>query len=830
MKSKADILFDLFENKLPKYYGVSTIRESQVQMAFDIAEFLQPTVNKKILFVEGPVGTGKSLGVLIPALVDAKHDNFSDRKAIYATSTINLQGQLKESEIPLLSTLGLVKNTIIAKGKSHYYCHVRGKTAINKVIFTPKKNKALEEFHRTAQTGQRSELEATYGLEISDSKWKNIDLKGTKGDCDRCELAYTCPTRNHRRRFRSGENDLTVTNHDQLIVSFKSVLVDSFMEPILPINPGVLIIDEAHHFLENFIGLLETAFTLSSLIRVEDFISSKWKSKWKSNISTISSWEKKLREKSSGESGRYTIPDYIQDNLSKLKDIVDDSLISLNGTRGDRLEDCSETLELFVNNNYTCWLNLEDGKYIAIPKSFRSNFKELLNCMTRYNKVIFMSGTLTVGGDFNPLLTQWGLREDEVITKGFESPFDYENQAIVYTPQRIVGPNHKDFLNQANNEVDRLLTLTEGRTLLLNTSKEHMNGFYRHIKPRLDKTNTPVYLQGDSGIEKLTRQFKEVEESVLVGSGSFFSGFSVSGPALTSVVLNRLPYPAHNDPVLNLMGTDLSGEEFFKQITFHYMVNKLNQAAGRLIRSITDYGIFTLLDARMYGGKYGDSVQKLLKEQGYKLTQSWDEVVEFYKIKVRNGAEAEYKPYSRDSIEVSDVLNKKSEKKRLTELQLDIEEAEEAEEKAPDLSRRRLKKEQKEFMENLCKKEGINERILSSPISAYTKIYNWLFGNWKDVEFLRENFPYRDQWEKDALYYYDRAVRRVFYPKCTKLGCKGNCTTESHVNIEKYLAEKYGATVTRYIELKGYCLVVIEPRAVLMNDEFRPDDVQLSGE
>src|SRR5690625_7014562 len=69
MESIKEILFDIFEEKLTDYYGTNSIRTSQVQMAFDIAEFLQPNNSKKIMMVEAPVGTGKSLGALIPSLL-----------------------------------------------------------------------------------------------------------------------------------------------------------------------------------------------------------------------------------------------------------------------------------------------------------------------------------------------------------------------------------------------------------------------------------------------------------------------------------------------------------------------------------------------------------------------------------------------------------------------------------------------------------------------------------------------------------------------------------------------------------------------------------------
>ncbi|MGR5929926.1 hypothetical protein ACT7C2_24640 [Bacillus pacificus] len=147
MNSKADVILDIFEEKLIKHYGTSIIRASQLQMALDIGEFLESS--KRVMIIEAPVGTGKSLGALVPVLVDRKYNTFDKRNVMYATATINLQGQLMRSEIPLLRKLGLVNNPIVAKGKSHYYCHFRMKNSSQKIeneLFSRTDQHVLEKF------------------------------------------------------------------------------------------------------------------------------------------------------------------------------------------------------------------------------------------------------------------------------------------------------------------------------------------------------------------------------------------------------------------------------------------------------------------------------------------------------------------------------------------------------------------------------------------------------------------------------------------------------------------------------------------------------------
>src|SRR5690625_923041 len=178
-----------------------------------------------------------------------------------------------------------------------------------------------------------------------------------------------------------------------------------------------------------------------------------------------------------------------------------------------------------------------------------------------------------------------------------------------------------------------MIKLTVGSTLILSTSKDHMNFIWKSIKQSLEAQKIKLLLQGESGVERLTKQFKDDEKSVLIGTGSFFSGFSIPGQSLASVILTKLPFPVKDDPFLKLIGQGYE-EEFFDFIVYPNIVNKLNQAAGRLIRSISDYGIFTILDSRIYTESYGKHIREMFSMLGYSITQSWDEVVDFYESKL----------------------------------------------------------------------------------------------------------------------------------------------------------------------------------------------------
>jgi len=105
--------------KLQDQPGV-TPRRGQNRMIAEVARTLAGDTGRRVICVEGPTGTGKSVAYLIPALAIARAES---KSLIIATATIALQEQLALRDIPMLSTtLGLDIKAVIAKGRSHYLC------------------------------------------------------------------------------------------------------------------------------------------------------------------------------------------------------------------------------------------------------------------------------------------------------------------------------------------------------------------------------------------------------------------------------------------------------------------------------------------------------------------------------------------------------------------------------------------------------------------------------------------------------------------------------------------------------------------------------------
>lgn len=825
MESVAQKLFSIFEDEIPKHYKTEIIRKSQVQMAIDIATFLESNELKRIMIIEAPVGTGKSLGALIPSVLSTKSVN--KLRVVYATATINLQSQLMNSEIPLLQKLFLVKKPILAIGKAHYYCHKEFKTKRNQ--FTIEEQESFLKFYNRAETGQRNEFEGKFKQNISEQKWLKVALKASKKECERCDDYLSCPSIQHRNDFTSKSNDLIITNHGQLIQSVLNITGEFQQPPMIPVNPGIIIIDEAHHFIENFLNQIGQSFSLSKLREMKKLISKKYVKKYDALLENLQKLIEIESNKIEGSiQGRYIIKDNMIDSLIKLKDVINNSLIDeaakdmnrflflSEDTSSSELEELSGMLKNLLDNKYVKWISYDEKKFSMISESFPTDFRNFINYLKRDNKIIVMSGTLTTNGDFSSLLNQWRLNKAEVITKRFDTPFDYLNQALVYVPEKMVAPNSiDDYLVKCIENIQQLITITEGRSLILTTAKEHMNRISTDLMDFFNENKINLFVQDSSGVEKLTKQFKEDETSVLVGSGSFFSGFSVPGKSLISVILTKLPFPVPDDPFLELIGQGYE-DEFFKLISFPHMMNKLNQAAGRLIRDITDFGVFTVLDPRIFTAEYGNEIQEDFKNQNYKITRSLEEVTQFIKLKLIKGAEAQYCPYKRDEIEVKESLWEKQEKikkdnKQINEVKGII-----------NHNKNETTESQIEFAKEVCKRFNIKlptPRYKKTPDALYKYLIDQLYWIYEETSIIENDFPFIDESQKKRLLKIKGSDRMsITLPNCSKFGCNGECSESKMAEIKRKLKDDYGANSINFYKSTSTvnCSVSIDPIKIVI--------------
>ena len=188
------------------------------------------------------------------------------------------------------------------------------------------------------------------------------------------------------------------------------------------------------------------------------------------------------------------------------------------------------------------------------------------------------------------------------------SPFDYENNSLLYCASHLPDPAQGARDKAVHREIEELINAAGGRTLALFTSYARLNSAYNDLE---DKLEFKILKQDDLPKMELLRKFAESEATCLFATQSFFQGVDVPGQTLSLVIIDRLPFPVPTDPLMSAR-RDAFGKSAFTAIDIPIAATKLAQAAGRLIRTQTDLGVVAVLDPRLVTKGYGKSIIAML--------------------------------------------------------------------------------------------------------------------------------------------------------------------------------------------------------------------------
>lgn len=645
-------ILDIFETRIPDSFDKKKpIRQHQVQLALDVADFLF-NKNQKVMFVEAPVGTGKSYGVLVPTLLYAKEIN---NEVLYGTATINLQNQLFENDTPVLSKIGVLRpgEKILAQGKNNYSCQKAFEKNIDE--FNSNEQEQLQRYFTECRYGWLSELENMFP-DFDRKKFTYISM----GENDDLRDYYCkCKGHTHREEYKRKKYRLTITNHDQLIQSF--INQKRRKSSVVKIDSSVIVIDEAHFFKENYLGRTEKNISYSKLKSAP--IESD-----RGNYFKILNYLKGMKDRymdvdlkivSGGT--RYNVRDNDYSLLKKLNDIINSNITKLEyefqitgrfakSASLDKLESLNEDLNDFLDTQQNkSWLQFDSQFSLHfISLHFNSNFNKFVADLTKQSKVIIMSGTLTTGDVEKNLEINWGMKRDQYIFRSYPSVFDYSNQAIVYVPHEFPHPNNGRHLEAVKDKIKEIVPMSQGGTLILCTSNEYVFRLSEFIKQE-SSIKRSLFVQGEESVPILSSKFEHDSSSILIGSGSFFTGFSVEGESLDKVILTKLPYPPREDPYIDLLSQGYDNQDKFNYFIIPSMLMKLEQGMGRLIRSRTDYGSIAITDKRALEYPTKSRIEKL----GYKVTSRLSDVSEFH-LQACNISE-EVDEYSQSSLQLPSI-------------------------------------------------------------------------------------------------------------------------------------------------------------------------------
>ncbi|QKS71124.1 ATP-dependent DNA helicase DinG [Paenalkalicoccus suaedae] len=640
-------------------------RLGQEEMMSFIHETLQAD---KIGLIEAGTGTGKSLGYLVPAIIDAVT---REQPVVISTETIQLQEQLLKKEIPVLEDiLPFTVKTALLKGRSHYLCLHKFEDALAlKQSLTYEKVISLAQllvWLTETDTGDAEELNLASS---SDRLWSELQSDGIA--CIDPSSPWFSRCFYQRAKLAAKHADLIITNHALLLTDV------TLSHQVIP-SSETIIIDEAHHLEETATKQFGKRLDYAALAQVINQFTVK--------ESLFTAWLHR------------EIPHY-QDVIERLKDVQQEWAdlyykLYQYGTRGkvgkedtgrnskvihkteaswtgvddiarrcdailresiNELIELSELLDTDQNkqsfqreidqfNRYlsdledvyalftSIFLQIEEGtvywlevdgkgpKQSGVVYTSPVDVSDLLadSFFRKKKRVILTSATLTVNKSFDYMMQTLGLLDFDVVTKQVESPFNWEDQAKLYVPTDM--PLIQEVGDQAYVEalalqVYRIAQASEGKMLVLFTSYEMLRRAHELLVDLLDETYT-IIGQGihSRSRTRLTKNFQQVDKAILLGTSSFWEGVDIPGEDLSVLVMARLPFSPPNDPVFQAKSDRFkeNGSSPFMKLALPQAILRFKQGFGRLIRRKTDRGAVIVLDRRIVTTRYGSQFVRSL--------------------------------------------------------------------------------------------------------------------------------------------------------------------------------------------------------------------------
>lgn len=610
------LVWDFFMEEIPKL-GFEQ-REGQEDMALDICYSIK---EKKHTIVEAGVGIGKSYAYIVPLLC---YNLLFNKPILIATSTIALQEQLIKDVKKICSYIKHRPEIILAKGMTHFACRKRADE------YFKDNNKINEEDEILYQYVQNGIVDKRFiNLEINDDMWENVSIKST--DHSKCEYFKTC-------RFMRLRNDMLETkgvilcNQDLLTVHFQKLRKGH--RGLLSENIDLIVIDEAHNLEDKVRNSLIESYSKNSI---------------KTLIKESRNGIKKVSIKNSLDLEIKNANDIlnllflelerqikvqIKENLKlKNNDIerffvnVEDIKILIykiqkqikiiyekvqfysHSNLSEEIIESLADLDLFLNNildensNDLFWMAKNRSVEIfSCPKNIDKEIRKLYFDKTK--TTILTSATIADKnkGDekdrYEYFIKNTGFKiEDGFLSSPKYSPFNYNKNAMIYCAENMPHPTYEreNFIKRGTEEIIKLIDITKGKALILFTSKNDLNEVYNI----LNKKNLGYNLlrqSMSSSQDEILDEFKKDEDSILLATGTFWEGIDIPGKALSNLIIFRLPFPVP-DPIIEYKKN--TSKDFLMEVSVPYMIVKLRQGIGRLIRKDNDNGIVAILDSRI---------------------------------------------------------------------------------------------------------------------------------------------------------------------------------------------------------------------------------------
>jgi ATP-dependent DNA helicase DinG len=615
-------------------------RPQQVELAQAIAEAINSNGQ---LIAEAGTGTGKTFAYLVPSLL-------AGGKVVISTGTKNLQDQLFQRDLPTVrEALKVPVSIALLKGRSNYVCHYHLERTQSDGMFKTREDVRhlgkIVNYAKVTQSGDKSGL-----ADVPENAPIWMQVTSTRDNC----LGQECPQHKEcfvlKARKEAMEADVVVVNHHLFFADV--MLRDEGVAELLPAC-NTVIFDEAHQLPETaslFFGESLSTSQLLDLARdsqIEALTSAKDFAPLPLACDALEKAARDLRLVFKKNEGRMPadatrdIPgwgDALTAANKQLKALTE--LLEKQAERSEGLENCWQRGQLLTQQlkqwqdeevtDKVRWLEVFHHSVVLniTPLSIAEIFSKQISGHPR--AWIFTSATLAVKQNFGHYQAEMGLLEAR--TACWDSPFDYQQQALLYVPQDMPEPNSPGYTDAVVQAALPLIEASEGRAFLLFTSLRAMQRAYEILQAEFDRKNLkyPLMIQGEGSRNELLSKFREHGNAVLLGSQSFWEGVDVRGEALSLVVIDKLPFAPPDDPVLAARIAQITkqGRNAFMEYQLPRTVINLKQGAGRLIRDETDRGVLVICDPRLISKHYGKRIWQSLPP--FKRTRDANEAIAFF--------------------------------------------------------------------------------------------------------------------------------------------------------------------------------------------------------
>ncbi len=614
-----------------------TAREAQTQMATAVQKSIK---DKQTLVVEAGTGTGKTYAYLAPAF--AAENN----KVIISTGTKNLQEQLYHRDLPVVrKALSSGKRVALLKGRSNYLCEYRlQKHASGTHLLDKRQLNDLSLVRQWAATTRSGDIG-----EIKTLAEDSPVLPLVTSTVDNC-MGRECPQYDDcyllHARSQALEADVVVVNHHLFFADL--ALKDTGFGELIP-DADVIIFDEAHQIADiasDYFGQAVSTRQLQEMCKNADAVArttvkdAAQISAMADKLSSLSA-DLRLALPSDPEKGRSDAllakPDF-ELHLTRVNDALKgfQQVLKVHLGRDKELDSIYEKLtqlkQTFADvlppgdKEVSYWYETTQRHLVLhqTPLNIADKFAAIVEEKKR--SWIFTSATLTVGEGFEHFTRPMGLTNAKTLQ--LDSPFDYQRQALLCVPRYLPEPASRSMAEPLLEIAVKLINASKGRCFLLFTSYAMLNKIAEMLAQRLDN---PLLIQGTSSKRALLDSYLEQPNSVLLGTSAFWEGVDVRGEDLICVLIDKLPFAAPDDPLLQAKAELINqrGGKAFFELQIPEAVIALKQGAGRLIRDGQDKGVLVICDNRLVTKEYGKTFIASLPPM--RRTRSIDEAVVFLK-------------------------------------------------------------------------------------------------------------------------------------------------------------------------------------------------------